>query len=348
MMRFEMVAALFDVGSWWVLAWIAFLALMMALWNERTRPRRLAKRARRTARWVFRHKKLESGPYTVTLISFDERRRDELRPALAWLAQSPSVELSGDPQTVLQRVADLHPETLASGTTEGIANVIKQAIEARGAHVRITSVLEDTPSVLGTVRPVGKVRESDPADSELIELLVQRDGQRAVVRRMSGNPSPEIDAKVGAIRRAFAPVIGARLSSYSTAELRLSDGTWDAWPDLPIRLEWGLGRVVAVSWSKFDDLWIATDDALPFSASDDPNVRWVHNAVKSANRVVGAVLRSVALGRGEMSVAGQDIEIWTRLLLETDRGWLEIFNALDENGYEHHAARPSGVLVPCA
>ena len=86
---------------------------------------------------------------------------------------------------------------------------------------------------------------------------------------------------------------------------------------------------------------------MPFSI-DGSTVRWVHDAVESANRVVGAVLRSVALGQGEMSVSGRDIEIWTRLLLETDRGWLEIFNALDENGYDHHAARPSGVFAPCA
>ncbi len=101
-----------------------------------------------------------------------------------------------------------------------------------------------------------------------------------------------------------------------------------------------------MSWSKFDDLWIATDASLPF-AIDGSKVRWVCNALEGVNRVVGAALLSVALGRGEMSVEGRDIEVWTRVVLRTDRGWLEIFNALDEKGYEYHAARPPGTLVPC-
>ncbi len=155
-----------------------------------------------------------------------------------------------------------------------------------------------------------------------------------------------IDEKVSDIRRAFGRVIGARLSSYSTAELLHDDGTWGEWRDLPIRLEWNPGGLVAVSWSRFDDLWIATDSSLPLSV-EGSTVRWVRDASEIVNRVVGAALLSVALGRGEMTMAGRDIEVWTRLLLETDRGWLEIFNALDENGYAHHAERPQGTLVPC-
>ena len=51
------------------------------------------------------------------------------------------------------------------------------------------------------------------------------------------------------------------------------------------------------------------------------------------------------LGRGEMTIEGRDVEIWT--LIETDRGWLEIFNALDENGYDLHAEKPAGMFVRC-
>lgn len=39
------------------------------------------------------------------------------------------------------------------------------------------------------------------------------------------------------------------------------------------------------------------------------------------------------------------VEIWTRLLIQVDEGWLEVFNALDENGYIFHAARPAGSFV---
>jgi hypothetical protein len=48
-----------------------------------------------------------------------------------------------------------------------------------------------------------------------------------------------------------------------------------------------------------------------------------------------------------MSVEGRDVEVWTRLLIQTDNGWLEIFNALDENGYDYHSERPGGTLMPC-
>jgi len=53
------------------------------------------------------------------------------------------------------------------------------------------------------------------------------------------------------------------------------------------------------------------------------------------------------LGRGEMSIEAKEVEIWTRLLIQVDEGWLEVFNALDENGYAFHAERPAGIFVPC-
>lgn len=179
---------------------------------------------------------------------------------------------------------------------------------------------------------------------------------------MSDECLTAIDERVGAIRRAFGPAIGARLSAYSTAVLLLDDGTWSAWPEFPIRLEWDSGRFVAVSWSKFDDSWIAVDSSVSWATVADPwiathssspfsingmTARWVREASNSVDLFVGAVLLSVALGRGQMSVAGREIEVWTRVLLETDRGWLEIFDALDENGYEFHAEPPTGALVPC-
>jgi hypothetical protein len=163
---------------------------------------------------------------------------------------------------------------------------------------------------------------------------------------MAGDNDSVKDKKLGDIRRAFTPLIGATLSAYSTAELLHDDGTWGAWPDLPIRLEWGTRRLVSVSWSRFDDLWISADTSLPVSI-DGSTVRWVPNASPSVDRVVGGALLSVALGRGEMSIGEREFEIWTRLLLQTDKGWLEIFNALDENGYAYHSKRPDGQLEPC-
>jgi hypothetical protein len=34
-------------------------------------------------------------------------------------------------------------------------------------------------------------------------------------------------------------------------------------------------------------------------------------------------------------------------VIELDRGWLEVFNALDENGYAFHTERPVGIFIPC-
>ena len=148
------------------------------------------------------------------------------------------------------------------------------------------------------------------------------------------------------LRKIFAPAIGSELRGYSTAELLHDDGTWAAWPDLPIRLEWGSGSLIAISWSKFDDLWIAADEALPFPV-EGSTVRWVRNGFDNLNGLVGARILSVWLGRDEMSIGEKEFEIWTRLLIETDRGWLEVFNALDENGYDCHRDRPSGTFLSC-
>ena len=111
-------------------------------------------------------------------------------------------------------------------------------------------------------------------------------------------------------------------------------------------LEVGQEDVIAVSWSKLDDLWIASDLSLPFSL-EGFTTRWVQNTFEKLNDVIGATIQSVKLGRGEMSIRGHDIEIWTRLLIQTDGGWLEIFNALDENGYDFHLNAPADTFTDC-
>lgn len=155
-----------------------------------------------------------------------------------------------------------------------------------------------------------------------------------------------IDRKIEDIRAHFAPAIGEKILRYETAELLLHDGTWGSWPDLPIRLYVGSDRIVAVSWSRFDDLWLADGLSLPFSIGESV-VRWVVNGLEEINAAVGASIQSVMLGRGEMTIGRKEVEIWTRLVIELDRGWLEVFNALDENGYAFHTERPDGIFVPC-
>jgi len=151
---------------------------------------------------------------------------------------------------------------------------------------------------------------------------------------------------MAAIRAVFADVIGAALIGYETAQVSHEGGPWSAWPELPIRLLFDTGGAVSVSWSNFDDLWVEEGTPLPAWA-EDSTFRWVRDGEDRLNQALGGVILSVSLGQGEMSIEGRPIEIWTRLLIEVERGWLEIFNALDENGYAFHALMPVGDFVRC-
>lgn len=141
---------------------------------------------------------------------------------------------------------------------------------------------------------------------------------------------PEV--KCRAVQEMFGSVIGTKLIGYTTAEIKFDH--WEPWPDLPIRLQFDTYKQIAVSWSHFDNLWLADDMSLPFDTSSDP-VRWVQNAIAEINPVIGSTLRSVVLQPDYIELSSKNIEIWTRLQLHTDNGCLEIFNALDENGYRY-------------
>jgi hypothetical protein len=155
-----------------------------------------------------------------------------------------------------------------------------------------------------------------------------------------------IDLKMEDVRSHFGAHLGKKIIRYETAELLLNDGTWDNWSDLPIRLYTGVNELVAISWSRSDDLWLADDLALPFS-TDGSSVRWVENRIEKINPAIGGSIGSIMLGQGDMSLGGRPFEIWTRLLIQLDTGWLEVFNAGDENGYDFHAEPPNGNLIPC-
>lgn len=68
-----------------------------------------------------------------------------------------------------------------------------------------------------------------------------------------------IDRKVNDIQAHFAALLGETITRYETAELLAEAGTWHSWPDLPIRLYTGSDMLAAISWSRFDDLWLAND-----------------------------------------------------------------------------------------
>lgn len=151
-------------------------------------------------------------------------------------------------------------------------------------------------------------------------------------------------AKVEAIRTHFAPLLGKRIVHYRTAELRHEDGTWSPWSDLPIQIYTDDATVVSVSWSCFDDLALSNGPTDP-SWADPETTRWIENGIGDMNGCLGRVIRGVSLGHGQMAIGDREIEIWTRLLLDLGDRWLEIYNALDENGYCLHHGLPSGQIA---
>ncbi|GAB4459103.1 MAG: hypothetical protein OHK0037_03890 [Elainellaceae cyanobacterium] len=159
-------------------------------------------------------------------------------------------------------------------------------------------------------------------------------------------PVHTLEAKQAVIQTAISRLIDRRLLRYETAELRFEDGSWSAWRDLPIRFYTDNGEVVSVSWSKFDDLWIEPDRSLPFSI-EGSTVRWVENTLPALNQALGQRICSVSLGTDNRAIADRRFATWTRLLLELESGWLEVFNAFDENGYEFYATRPEGRFERC-
>lgn len=161
------------------------------------------------------------------------------------------------------------------------------------------------------------------------------------VNRMTADAS-----KLDLIRSHFSPMIGRRLAYYRTAELLLADGSWSPWPDLPIRLYTSPESLVAVSWSRFEDLELSNLGELPIWA-DDATTRWVENGITRINPCLNCVIESVWLGRGQMTWDGREIEIWSSLLISVGDTWLEVFNALDENGYDIHTKFPDGEFVRC-
>jgi hypothetical protein len=155
-----------------------------------------------------------------------------------------------------------------------------------------------------------------------------------------------IEDKVNAIVNACTPLIGRTIERFQTAEILHSDGTWDDWPDLPIRVYCDGDILLSVSWSRFDDLWLSNDTTLPFAA-EDATTRWKSNGIEKICPAIGRRIQGVLLGRGEMSIGSCDIEIWTRLVFDLGGRWLEVFNALDENGYELHTVEPDGEFRKC-
>ena len=150
--------------------------------------------------------------------------------------------------------------------------------------------------------------------------------------------------KITAIWDHFSPLIGKVFIELETAQLLVDNNEWDDWFDLPIRLLFRPDLKVSVGWSHFDKLFLSKDDSLNF-ATDGCEVRWKTNYAASVCRVLGQSLESFALGGGRVDSWNDDSVDWTRIILDFETGWLEIYNGIDENSFSFHPEKPTGVFV---
>jgi hypothetical protein len=142
--------------------------------------------------------------------------------------------------------------------------------------------------------------------------------------------------KTDLIHHQFSALIGKEILGYELAQIWCEEtAAWSEWNDLPVFLLIGSGEL-SISWQKFDELAIEVGRVLPFSLCGS-TVRWINSGNIHLDTAIGRTVESVSLAQGEMTVGGSEIEIWTRLLIHfTGGGSLEVYNALDENGFELH------------
>jgi hypothetical protein len=153
-----------------------------------------------------------------------------------------------------------------------------------------------------------------------------------------------LDQKVRSVRHHFQRLMGYRLKRYETAETCFNN-EWFPDPSLPFRLFVDEDRLVSVLWD-LDRLWIARDRELP-SGTESPRTRWTADSLRPLNSLIGGILKSVRLGPAQMSAGGQEITIGTRLFIEVDDWWLEIFSAQHGNGYAVLSMLPLGDTILC-
>ncbi len=140
------------------------------------------------------------------------------------------------------------------------------------------------------------------------------------------------DKKKEFIQEVFSGLVGKEITGYELPRLwSEEDQEWSDWMDLPLVLLFK-EKPVSISWTEFDDLAIEEGRGIPFSI-EGCIVKWDSEGHKILDSVVGQSIQRVRLGEGDMSIEGNKIEVWTRLIIDlSNKQSLEIYNALDENG----------------
>lgn len=160
----------------------------------------------------------------------------------------------------------------------------------------------------------------------------------------------DLHGQIQLVCQYFHSRVGLTLLRYETGMLRDAQNSYRSWHEAGIWLHLGPGEPVMVRWSVIELLVVDFDEPLPpWDESANPDFGSVVNALPELNPLCGCALRAVYLDATDDHWEGASLVLRRpRLLLEFDRGWLEVFNALQENGYTTHATRPDGEWIRCA
>jgi hypothetical protein len=143
-----------------------------------------------------------------------------------------------------------------------------------------------------------------------------------------------IEDKTTLVANSFSGLIGKEISSYEIAKVCIDD-EWSYWHDLPIYISFG-NEIISISWTQLNELGITPYRVLPFDVSGFI-LEWHSEGFEPLDKIIGTTILSVSLGKGEFSIEGEEVEIWTKLFISLSNGnTLEIYNALDENGFFLH------------
>ncbi|MEV4140492.1 hypothetical protein AB0J72_51050 [Dactylosporangium sp. NPDC049742] len=145
-------------------------------------------------------------------------------------------------------------------------------------------------------------------------------------------------------RDSIVTAHGARLAGLGGLTLRhvwlvwdLDDDEWFA--DAPVLLDFGAEQV-EIDHQKFDDLSITWNTIDPHQAIEDPGFRlaWRAEPLPPLTELPGRTLDHVEL----LEWTGGDMADGSVAVgLDLGQTWLVVYNALDENGLEHHPPGPS-------
>ncbi len=142
-------------------------------------------------------------------------------------------------------------------------------------------------------------------------------------------------------REGITAVHGGRLAALAGLSLRhvwvvwdLDDDEWFA--DAPVLLDFGSTRL-AVDHQKFDEVALSWDTVDPARPIEDGSfhLEWRPEALPALADLPGRGLRRVELlewvgGDGDFATGSVAVGF------DLAPAWLTVFNALDENGFEHH------------